>query len=205
MESTLNMLLPQVPPPPLLSNAHDLLLDCRPKHAADDLHAYTDLEWATCSKTRRLVGGANLRLAGGTIAHKSKLQPMVAQSSTEAEFTEAADCGKMILFCQSILWDLGVPQCTATVAYEDNDDCRAMANAQKPTPRVRHMDIKYNVLCEWVERDLIVLERVNNKLNMADHFTKQPGPFAFRRHTDYILGHVPPEYSACFQLIHGLL
>ena len=99
----------------------------------------------------------------------------------------------MILFCQGILWDLEVPQCAATVAYEDNDAYRAMANAGKPTPHVRHMDIKYNVLCEWVERDLIVLERVDTKLNMADHhFTKQLGPLAFRRHTDYILGHVPP-------------
>ena len=50
--ATPNMMLPQVPPPPLLSNAHDLLLDGRPKHAADDLHAYMDLEWATCPKTR---------------------------------------------------------------------------------------------------------------------------------------------------------
>ena len=91
------MLLPHVLPPPLLSNAHDLLLDGRPKHAANDLHAYMDSEWATCPKTHRLVGGANLRLASGTIAHKLKLQPTVAQSSTEAEFIEAADCGKMII------------------------------------------------------------------------------------------------------------
>ena len=67
------------------------------------------------------------------------------------------------------------------------------------------MDIKYNVLCKWVERDLIVLERVDTKLNMADHFTKQLGSLDFRRHTDYIFGHVPPAYSSCFQLLHGLL
>ena len=67
------------------------------------------------------------------------------------------------------------------------------------------MDIKYNVLSEWVERDLIVLERIYTKLNMVDHFTKQLGPLTFPRHTDYILGHIPPEYSSCFQLLHGLL
>ena len=48
----------------------------------------------------------------------------------------------------------------------------AMANAQKPTSRTRHMDIWYHVLCEWVERDLIVLERVDTTINEADHFTK---------------------------------
>ena len=80
-----------------------------------------------------------------------------------------------------------------------------MANAGKPTPCVRYMDIKYNILCEWVERDLIVLVRVDTKLNNADHLAKQLGPLASCRHTDYILGHVPPEYSSCFQLLHGLL
>ncbi len=54
----------------------------------------------------------------------------------------------MILFVRSVLWDLGVPQEAATILYEDNDACTAMANAQKPTPRTRHMDIKYFSLSE---------------------------------------------------------
>jgi hypothetical protein len=32
-----------------------------------------------------------------------------------------------------------------------------MANAQKPTPQTRHINIKYFALCNWVERDLIIL------------------------------------------------
>ncbi len=80
-----------------------------------------------------------------------------------------------------------------------------MANTQKPTPRTRHMGIKYKVLCEWVERELEVLERVETKLNMADHFTKQLGPLLFHRHTDYIMGRVQPQYSSHFKNVHGLL
>ena len=104
---TPNESLPNIPPPPLLSNAHDLLLDGHPLHAAKDMHAYMDSEWATCPKTRRSVGGANLRLSGSTIAWKTKLELTVAQSSTKAEFIEAADCRKLIMFCRGILWDLG--------------------------------------------------------------------------------------------------
>ena len=47
----------------------------------------------------------------------------------------ACSAGRMILFVRSVLWDLrGVPQAAATLLYEDNDACIAMANAQKPTP-----------------------------------------------------------------------
>ncbi len=49
----------------------------------------TAADWATCVKTRRSFGGAVIRLAGGTIAYKTKFQPTVAGSSTEAEFMAA--------------------------------------------------------------------------------------------------------------------
>ena len=105
----------------------------------------------------------------------------------------ASDFGKILLYVRSVLWDLGVPQHAASILYEDNDACTAMA--QKPTPRTRHMDIKYQVICEWVERDLLHLKRIDTSINLADLFTKQLSPSLFYRHTDYILGHVPPHYA----------
>ena len=105
----------------------------------------------------------------------------------------------MYLYCQSIMWDLGVPQCSATIAYEDNDACTMMAQAQKPTPRARHIDIKYHVICQWVEGDLLKLERLSATMNIANIFTKQLGLLLFRRHCDYLMGKVPPQYSAHYQ------
>ena len=70
------------------------------------------------------------------------------------------------------MWDLGIPQHADTLIYEDNDACTAMANAQKPTPRTHHIDIKYFALAEWVERDLLTLGCVDTSINMADNFTK---------------------------------
>jgi hypothetical protein len=69
------------------SSQQDLLLDsvCL-DHDANVLHANTDLDWATCPKTRRSFGGARLRLAGGTIAYKCRFQSTIAGLSTEAEF-----------------------------------------------------------------------------------------------------------------------
>jgi len=191
------------PVPVISSNKQDLLLENRPSHDATTVHAYADLDWATCVKTRRSFGGAVIRLAGGTIAYKTKFQPTVAGSSTEAEFMAAYDTGKMILFVRSVLWDLGIPQEAATVLYEDNDACTAMGNAQKPTPRTRHMDIKYFSICEWVDRDLMHLERIDTSINMADHFTKALTRALFHRHADFLLGHVPPSYSPVYQSIVG--
>jgi hypothetical protein len=190
---------PVGPLPTINSNRHDLLLENRPEYDANILHAYADSDWASCVKTRRSFGGSCIQLAGGTIAYKSKFQPTVAGSSTEAEFMAAYDTGKMILFVRSILWDLDIPQEAATVLYEDNEACTAMGNAQKPTPRTRHIDIKYFSICEWIERDLMILERIDTTINMSDHFTKGLSRALFHRQSDYLLGHIPPAYSPIYK------
>ena len=138
-----------------------------------------------------------------TIAYKCKFQPTVAGSSTELEFMAAYDTGKMILYVKIILWDLGIPQEAATAMHENNDACTAMGNAQKPTPWMRHMDIKYFLLCDWVEWDLMHLERVNTKINMADMFTKSLPRLMFYQHVNYLLGHVPPKYSPVYLYLVG--
>ncbi len=111
----------------------------------------------------------------------------------------AVDVGRMCLFVQSVLWDLDIPQEAATVAYEDNDGCTLMGNAQKPTTRTRHIDIKYFALCDWVEQKLLLLERIDTSINIADHLTKILSRILFYRHADYLLGRVPPKYSPVYQ------
>ncbi len=90
--------LPAGPLPTVNSNIKDLLLDGRPQHDADIAVAYGDLDWATCVKSRCSFSGICIQLAGGTIAYKTKFQPTIALSSTEAEFMAACDVGWMCLF-----------------------------------------------------------------------------------------------------------
>jgi hypothetical protein len=111
----------------------------------------------------------------------------------------ACNVGHMSLFVRSILWDLDISQEAATIAYEDNDGCTAMGNAQKPTTRTHHIDIKYFALCDWVECDLIRLERINTSVNIANHLTKSLSRTLFHQHSDFLLGHVPPKYSPVYQ------
>jgi hypothetical protein len=189
------------PTPTINSNWQDLLLNNRPQHEATVAHAFANSDWETCVKTRCSFGGTVIHLVGGTIAYKSKFQPTVAESSTEAEFVAAYDTGKMILYIRSVLWDLDIPQKAATVLHEDNNACTAMDNAPKPTPCMRHMDIKNFSLCQWVDRDLMHLERIDSTINMADHLTKGLQQVLFHRHMDFLLGHVPPKYSLVYVLL----
>jgi hypothetical protein len=106
-------------------------------------------------------------------------------------------------FYQEVLWDLNIPQEAATMLYKDNDGCTTMGNAQKPTSRTCHIDIKYFLICEWVEQDLVLLDRFDTLINMSDHLTKALQPLLFHCHADFLLGHIPPMNSPVYQTTVG--
>ena len=188
-----------LPEGPLPECKHDINYDENEIHERQQpghtvMFGAVDSDYAGDVSHRRSVTGIILRIAGGTIFYKTKFQDTVALSSTEAEFTAAAEAGKYILYVRSILEQLGIPQNEATTLYEDNQGALLMANAQQPTKRTRHMDIKTFILQHWVEQDLIRLKRINTTDNYSDVMTKATGRTLFYRHTNYILGKILPTY-----------
>jgi hypothetical protein len=161
---------------------------------SNDLLGLVDSDWAADSAKRKSISGIIIMLAGGCIAYKSKFQDIIALSTTEAEFVAACDAGKIILFFRSLLEDLGIPQATATVLYEDNNGALMMANAQQPTRRTRHIDIKHFSILDWVERDLLILQAISTHDNAADAMTKCLPRILFYRHFDTYMGRQIPNY-----------
>ena len=105
-------------------------------------HAYVDSDWGGDRSHRRSVTGLLVLLAGGAIAFKSKCQNSIALSSTEAEFTAAAEAGKTILYIRSILRELGFDNHAPTLLYQNNMGAVFIATADQPTKRTWHIDTK---------------------------------------------------------------
>ena len=159
-----------------------------------NLVGLVDSDWAGDTIKRKSISGIVIMYAGGAIAYKSKYQEVIAMSTTEAEFVAACDAAKIILFFRSIFQDLGIPQEDATILYEDNSGALLMANAQQPTKRTRHMDIKHFSLLDWVERDLLLLKEISTSDNAADAMTKMLPKQLFYRHFDTYMGRRIPDY-----------
>ena len=69
-----------------------------------------DSTWASDRLERRSMGGTDIMFAGAAIYYKTRLQPTIAQSSTEAEFVNMADAGKAALYMRWILEELQIFQ-----------------------------------------------------------------------------------------------
>ena len=135
-----------------------------------------------------------LLYAGALVYYKTKYQTTISHSTTEAEFTAACDAAKAILYLRTILDQMGLDQNKATILFEDNEGALQMANAQQPTRRTRHMDIKHFAIQDWIEHDLIALHRIETTNNISDGFTKQLGRSLFHKHRDTLMGRRPPTY-----------
>ena len=134
-------------------------------------------------------------LAGAALFCKTRCQPTVALSSTEAEFAAAADAGKAALYLRSILQELGVEQLLPTVIYEDNNGARLMTNAQQPTRRTRHVELKQFAVLQWVEDEQILFGDIGTAHNISDSLTKQTGRTKFHQHHDILMGRLRPEHA----------
>jgi hypothetical protein len=80
---------------------------------------------------------------------------MIAQSSTEAEFTNMADAGKVALYLRYILEEIGIIMDKPTPNLADNQGAVRLANAHQPTRRMRHVEMKHFIILQWTDDKFI--------------------------------------------------
>ena len=146
-----------------------------PSYDLKTLVGFVDAAHATELRTRRSVTGFGFVYAGGVVAYKSKVQPTVATSSTEAEFIAAVSAAKVARYLRFVLTELGFPQSGATPLYVDNQAAIAMINNSKPTTRSRHIDIQHFAIQEWRQRNILHMFHIPGVINCSDASTKAVG------------------------------
>ena len=165
-----------------------------PQGGPTTLIGYVDAAHATDLVQRKSVTGLVFTLAGGAIAYKSKLQPTIATSSTEAELYAAVAAAKMAKYLRSVLIQLGFPQEGPTLLHEDNQAVINIVNCSQPTSRTRHVAVQTFAIQEWRAKKKIKLEYVPTEVNIADDLTKGLGWTLHSRHVRRAMGHLRPSY-----------
>ena len=77
--------------------------------------SHCDADWAGDVSTRRSTTGYIFTLAGGALTWKSRLQPTVALSSTEAKYRAITEAGQELLWLQNMMSRFGMEDHNPTV------------------------------------------------------------------------------------------
>ena len=132
---------------------------------------FADADWGTDPVDRKSTTGFLLKSFGNTIMWCSKKQPVVALSSTEAEYTSACAAACEALWLKKIYKDLHIPVTDPVTIMEDNQGSIQIATNPE-TKRTKHVDIKYHFLRHQVWNGNIRLQYVPSSEQEADILTK---------------------------------
>lgn len=135
------------------------------------LEAYCDADYAGDPETRKSTTGYIIYFAGGAISWCSRKQPVIALSSTEAEYIAAAECCKELLYLKSLLEELLLE----TVDIElnvDNQSAIALMKNGVINKRSKHIDVKFRFVHELVKENIVEVKYCPTDCQIADMFTK---------------------------------
>ena len=92
------------------------------------LVGYTDADYGRCLDSRKSLSGYLFLMDKCLISWRSHLQPVVALSTTEAEFMAATDCIKEALWLQGLLMELGVEAKPALILSDNQSTIHLLKN-----------------------------------------------------------------------------
>ena len=153
------------------------------------LVAYSDSDFAGDYSSARSTTGNVVFFAGAAVVWQSKRQATVANSSSEAEYTAAGECAKLIMGCRNFLAEVYLPQHAPTRLFVDNQTAQLWINSESITSyRRKHINVRHHYIRELVKNKEIIVDWVSTKDQIADILTKSMPAVTFNALRASILG-----------------
>ncbi|KAH9650921.1 hypothetical protein KPL70_026553 [Citrus sinensis] len=132
---------------------------------------YVDLDFAGDLDKMKSTTGYVFTLAGAAVSWVSKLQTVVALSTTEAKYMVATQACKEAIWIQRLLEELGHKQQKIPV-FCDSQSALHIARNLAFHSKTKHIGVQYHFVREVVEDRSVDLQKIHTKENLTDVLTK---------------------------------
>ncbi|GJY63862.1 putative ribonuclease H-like domain-containing protein [Tanacetum coccineum] len=136
-----------------------------------DLEAFSDSDYAKASLDRKSTTGGCQFLGKRLISWQCKKQTIVANSTTEAEYVDAANCYGQVLWIQNQMLDYGF-NFMNTKIYIDNESTICIVKNLVFHSKTKHIEIRHHFIKDSYEKKLIQVIKIHTDQNVADLLTK---------------------------------
>ncbi|KAL1565166.1 secreted RxLR effector protein 161-like protein [Salvia divinorum] len=137
----------------------------------DQLVGFSDSDYAVSYDTRKSQSGYVFTLYGSTISWRSCLQPVVALSTTEAEYIALAEAVKESFWLKGVLKDFGIDQKAVEIKC-DSASAICLTKHQTFHVRSKHVDIRLHFIRDEVNKGSVRVSKVSTDDNASDMLTK---------------------------------
>jgi hypothetical protein len=155
-----------------LQGTKDKKLVYRPDDSQELFTSFTDADHGGCKDSGRSTGGYLIKFGSGAVSWSSKLQPLVALSTTEAEYIAAVEAGKEIVWMRQLLAEFGFEVNKPSVLRIDNQSAISVSKNPEHHGRMKHLDLRFYWLRDQVTHGVITPLFVSTEVMPADLLTK---------------------------------
>jgi len=136
------------------------------------LRGYTDSDYAGSQHDRKSTTGFIYMLNEAPVSWLSQKQPVVAVSSTEAEYVALAAGAKEAVWIRQFMTELGIQQHDPTDLFVDNTSAIKLAQNPEFHQRSKHIDVRFHFTRSLIEQEEIQVSYVSTLEQAADILTK---------------------------------
>eukprot|EP00924_Labyrinthula_sp_SR-Ha-C_P005959 snap_masked-scaffold_14-processed-gene-10.54-mRNA-1 protein AED:0.29 eAED:0.29 QI:0/-1/0/1/-1/1/1/0/296 len=136
---------------------------------------------------KKSVYGYLIKVNNAPILYRSKLEPLTAMSSTEAEYIGIAEATKPLRYIANVLEFLGLKYTKPINVYNDNMGAILIGSSKGSLDRTKHIELKFHVVQELINMGKINLSYKNTNELQADMFTKALGFSKLKIHRNALM------------------
>jgi hypothetical protein len=134
---------------------------------AKGLIGYVDSDYAGDLDRRRSLTGYVFTVGSCAVSWKAVLQPVVALSTTEAEYMAIAEACKELIWLKGLYAELcGVDSCITL--FSDSQSAIYLTKDQMFHARTKHIEIKYHYVRDEIEKGKLKVCKISTQNNPAD-------------------------------------
>jgi hypothetical protein len=142
---------------------------------------YTDSDFAGDIATAKSTSGYIFTIAGGPFMWRSKLQSIIAQSTTEAEYIALNLASKEAIYIRALAKELGYYSQAKFPIYIDNKSAIDLSENPVFHERTKHINVKFHYIRDLINKGIIDLIYINTEEQKADGFTKALDKVKYKR------------------------
>ncbi|GKC18045.1 putative ribonuclease H-like domain-containing protein [Tanacetum coccineum] len=142
-----------------------------PRVSSFDLEAYSNSDYAGANLDMKSTTGGCQFLGRRLISWQFKKQTIVATSTTEVKYVDAANCCGQVLWIQNQMLDYGF-NFMNTKIYIDNESTICIVKNLVFHSKTKHIEIRHHFIRDAYEKKLIQVLKIHTDDNVADLLTK---------------------------------
>ena len=100
---------------------------------------------------------------------------MIVDSIMEAEYIAASEAAKEAFWYKKFTAEIGVMPSNAIPLYYDNNGTIALAKEPRSHQKFKHIERRYHLIRDYLEKDYVEIRRVNSTDNVANPLIKPLG------------------------------